>query len=248
MWKTSTTECSFFSKICHVQTFNHQIPWNASLLATKLRDLSLIERFFLPLIPAEMKDTTLVRYAMISMCLFLPPCVSVWQLRPWSLGRDGTVTYCSASACNNAANTCIWNQKKFGRENLSPRSHTSCFQIDTQVSIGCDRAANQSLPESPRELSASWIFLHQLSTALLKTVWQDSHTPLLSELSLLCVAIALRHPHVYSSFMFHVRRMWRVRDCRPERCQTTINGWLRSPVNHQGLTGQVSHSGSKVTG
>lgn len=45
------------------------------------------------------------------VCASFSLLVTVWQLQPWSLERDGTVVYCSTCACNSAATTCIWNQK-----------------------------------------------------------------------------------------------------------------------------------------
>lgn len=47
-------------------------------------------------------------------------------------------------------------------------------------------------------------------------------------------------------FCFRVGQREEWETAGPERCQTTINGWLRLSANHQGSTGHVSNSGSKV--
>lgn len=103
---------------------------------------------------------------------------------------------------------------------------------------------NQRLPISPWKLMSKLSFLASVEHQVIKNSLTDRlpHTPLSCHYSVLASLSIILFHHL------SCQRMRRVRDCRPERCQTAINGWLRLSVNRQSSQGQVSHSGSEVTG
>lgn len=142
-------------------------------------------------------------------------------------------------ACHEAVITCIWNQSSDKIFQIL----TSCFQIPARVSPSLWPSQNQSLPTSLCAKGRVEL-LHQLSASLLKIgELTDSHSLANQAVTALCW-----HHHPHFSLCLLCRRMWRVTDCRPERCHRTINGWLRLSINHRGSTGQVSHSGFRGHG